>query len=308
MKVLLAAIQMRSGRAIAANLEQADRLLAEAHKRGAALALLPENFALMATDTERWEAAELAGRGPVQDYLARTARRLGLALIAGTIPIRSGTRVYAASLAFDSNGRVVGRYDKMHLFDMDLGPGERYCESAGTRPGNSPRLVPLAGIPVGLSVCYDVRFPELYRCLVTEGACLLTVPAAFTVPTGQAHWKTLLRARAIENQCYVLAAAQAGRHEGGRRTYGHSCLIDPWGRVMAERRTLEPGVVAGHYDSECLKQIRERLPALQHRRIPPPKRVGHGTARGGIVPAGEETRGRTRSGPRELAQALDRDR
>lgn len=274
---------MRSGRAIAANLEQADHLLAEAHKRGAALALLPENFALMATsDTERWEGAELAGRGPIQDYLARTARRLGLAVVAGTIPIRSGTRVYAASLAFDANGRVVGRYDKMHLFDMDLGPGERYRESTGTRPGNSPRVVPLAGIPVGLSVCYDVRFPELYRCLVTEGACLFTVPAAFTVPTGQAHWKTLLRARAIENQCYVLAGAQVGRHEGGRRTYGHSCLIDPWGQVIAERRALEPGVVVGHYDSECLEGIRERLPALRHRRLPPIQggSAGHRLRRG----------------------------
>ncbi len=270
MKVRLAAIQMRSGNGIAANLEQADRLLDEAKKRGAELALLPENFSLMAaSDRERWEVAELAGRGPIQDYLARTAGRLELALVAGTVPIRSGTRVYAASLAFDANGRVIGRYDKMHLFDANLGPGERYQESAGTRPGNSPQVIPLAGIAVGLSVCYDVRFPELYRCLMMAGACLLTVPAAFTVPTGRAHWMTLLRARAIENQCYVLAAAQAGRHEGGRRTYGHSGLIDPWGRVLAERRTLEPGVVLGDYDSECLARIRERLPALQHRRLSP---------------------------------------
>jgi nitrilase len=261
---------MRSGRTVAANLEQADRLLAEARRRRAELALLPENFALMAqSDPERWEAAERGGRGPVQDYLSQTARRLGIALIGGTLPIRSGTRVYAASLAFDAHGRVIGRYDKMHLFDVDLGPGERYRESAGTRPGNGPQVVRLAGIPVGLSVCYDVRFPELYRCLVADGARLLTVPAAFTVPTGRAHWTTLLRARAIENQCYVLAAAQSGRHEGGRRTYGHSCLIDPWGRLVAERQAPGPGIVLGHYDSGCLEQIRGRLPALRHRRIHP---------------------------------------
>lgn len=264
----MAVIQMTSGVAVSANLALAETLLAEAGRQGAALALLPENFALMAeTDLDRLRQAEVLGAGPIQDFLARVAGQLHLAIIAGTVPIRAGGgRIRAASLVYSPEGVQVGRYDKMHLFDVDLGAGERYQESLGIEPGLEAQVVDVAGIRAGLSVCYDLRFPELYRDLVARGATVLTVPAAFTVPTGRDHWDPLLRARAIENQCYVLAAAQSGLHENGRQTYGRSSIIDPWGVIVAERREAGPGILVADYDAAHLQAVREKLPALRHRR------------------------------------------
>ncbi len=269
MTITQAVIQMTSGEGISANLAQAEALIAKASRNGATFALLPENFALMArTDADRLAHAEVLGEGLIQDFLTRVAREYGLALIAGTIPIRAaGGRVRAASLVYDAAGRCIGRYDKMHLFDVDLGAQERYRESQGVEPGEHPEVVEVATLRVGLSVCYDLRFPELYRYLVDQGATVLAVPSAFTVPTGADHWDPLLRARAIENQCYVLAAAQSGQHENGRRTYGRSRIIDPWGVIVAEQLEDGPGVLLAPYQADEVRSVRERLPALAHRRI-----------------------------------------
>ena len=218
----VAAIQMTSGPEVAANLEQAGALLEAAAARGARLAALPENFSFMGLrDADKRAAAEPDGHGPAQDFLASTARRLRLWIIGGTVPLAAGAdgRVAAACLVYDSDGARVARYDKIHLFDVDLpGRAESYRESAHVAPGARATLIDTPAGRLGLSVCYDVRFPELYRHLSAAGAQLLSVPSAFTSPTGRAHWETLLRARAIENLCYVVAPAQSGFHASGRET------------------------------------------------------------------------------------------
>ncbi len=265
----LAAIQMNSGDDVGANLATASALLEAAAGQGATLALLPENFALMATtQAQRLAHAESDGDGPIQALLAETSRRLGLWVVAGTIPMRSvsSRRLRAACLVFDDRGLRVARYDKMHLFDVDLGGGERYQESAAFEPGDAVAVVDAPFGRIGLSVCYDLRFPELFRRLVEGGATILTVPAAFTVPTGAAHWEPLLRARAIENGCYVVAAGQEGRHPGGRVTYGHSMIIDPWGRVIAAEAS-GAAVVSAPCEPGYLEKVRAQLPSLQHRRF-----------------------------------------
>ena len=268
---IVAAVQMNSGSDLARNLRSAGQLLEQARAQRATLALLPENFALMgANERDKLSLAEDDGRGPIQDFLSATAQKLGLWIVAGTLPLKTAgpDHVFAACLVYDASGQRVARYDKMHLFDVELpGAGERYRESATIAPGaenfvvlNSP-----AG-RLGLSVCYDLRFPELYRGLAAQNAEVLTVPSAFTERTGAAHWDVLLRARAIENQCYVLAANQCGEHPGGRRTFGHSCIIDPWGQVLAQR-PLGEGVVAAALPSKTLSDLRRTFPVLQHRRI-----------------------------------------
>jgi nitrilase len=267
--VKLAAVQMCSGMDVAANLATAGTLLARAAADGARFAVLPENFAFMGReDRERLAVAEADGAGPIQDFLAGAAARLGITLVGGTIPLRvpaEASRVAAASLVFGPDGRRLGRYDKIHLFDVDLpGGGDRYRESAGIRPGSEPRVVATEVGPVGLSVCYDVRFPELYRRLAAQGAVLLVVPSAFTVPTGEAHWEVLLRARAIENLCAVVAAAQWGHHANGRRTWGHSLVLDAWGRISAEVAEGE-GYALAELDLPRQAAIRDEFPALAHR-------------------------------------------
>jgi nitrilase len=264
----VAAIQMCSGDDPLANLATAIARLREAAAGGARVALLPENFALMARrDADRRALAEEDGDGPVQAGLAAAARELGLWVIAGSLQLRNGPeeRVSQACLVYDDAGRRVARYDKIHLFDVDLPEkGESYRESQHMAPG--ARLVTLdtpAG-RLGLSICYDLRFPEQYRALLEAGAQWLVVPAAFTVPTGEAHWHVLLRARAIENLCHVVAAAQCGLHPNGRSTYGHSLAIDHWGRVLAERPQGE-GVVLANIDLAAQAEARLRFPALAHR-------------------------------------------
>lgn len=261
----VAAIQMVSSTQLADNLQQAGDLIAQAVDGGAALVVLPEYFCFMGRkDHDKLALKETLGQGPIQDFLSQQASKHGIWLVGGTLPLESPEpdRVYNTSLVYDSSGTLAARYDKVHLFGYVRGE-ESYDESLAIKPGdNTPQTFAGPWGKTGLSVCYDLRFPELYRALGEVN--LIVVPSAFTYTTGQAHWEILLRARAIENQCYVLAAAQGGRHENGRRTWGHSVLIDPWGNVLSclEQGT---GVVAGTIDAQHLADIRLSLPALKHR-------------------------------------------
>ena len=266
----VAAIQMTSSHIVADNLATAGRLLREAKDAGADIACLPENFSFIGLrDADKLEVAETDGEGAVQSFLAETARQLGLWILGGTIVLRgdSARRVANSSLLIDAAGRRVARYDKIHLFDVTIpGRDEQYRESTHVMPGS--RCV-IADTPVGklgLSVCYDMRFPELYRELVLQGAEWLAMPAAFTVPTGRAHWETLLRARAIENLCYVVAPAQSGLHTSGRETYGDSLIVDYWGQVLS-RLAKGSGVITADIDLAKQAETRARFPALDNRRL-----------------------------------------
>lgn len=265
---LVAAIQMTSDFRVAENLAQAAALLAEAAQAGARMAVLPENFAIMARkDAERLAVAEVEGDGPIQDFLSTTARANRLWLVGGTIPLQAtGRKVRAACLLYDDRGERVARYDKIHLFDVKLGNGERYYESNGIEAGVTPVVVDTPMGRLGLTVCYDIRFPELYRQLLDAGAEIFAIPSAFTAYTGRAHWETLVRARAIENLVYVVAAAQTGRHPNGRETYGDSMIVNPWGEVLA-RRPQGSGIVTAACDLQKLKALRAQLPSIEHRKI-----------------------------------------
>jgi predicted amidohydrolase len=264
----VAALQMTSGPDVTANLEQARGLLEDAAAQGARLAALPENFSFMGLkDADKRAVAEADGSGPVQEFLGSTARRLGLWIIAGTVPLRAGAdgRVAAASLVYDADGRRAARYDKIHLFDVDLPErAESYRESAHVSPGVQAIVIDTPAGRLGLSVCYDVRFPELYRHLSAHGAQLLAIPSAFTAPTGRAHWETLLRARAIENLCYVIAPAQSGFHPSGRETYGDSMIVDFWGRIL-RRVPRGRGAALATVDLTAQAGVRKSFPALVHR-------------------------------------------
>ncbi|WP_293848551.1 carbon-nitrogen hydrolase family protein [Steroidobacter sp.] len=278
----VAVLQMTSAPEVEANLATARGLLERARAEGAQLAALPENFAIMGRkETDKVDAAELPGEGPIQAFLGHCARELGLWIIGGTIPLRvenEPKRVASASLVFDERGRCVGRYDKIHLFDVGI-PNkdqperdERYRESATVAPGSEPKVVPTPCGRVGMAVCYDVRFPELFRVLEQQGAEILSLPSAFTAPTGKAHWELLVRARAVENLCYVLAPAQSGLHPNGRETWGDSLIVDPWGQVVVRIADPGPGVAVAEIDRTVQQELRERFPALTHRRfgIAPP--------------------------------------
>lgn len=266
----VAAIQMVSGISLDHNLSEALRLLRLASQGGAELAVLPEYFCFMGhQDTDKLVLAETPGHGRVQDFLADVARDLKLWIVGGTLPMATDdpSHVANASLAFSPKGQCASHYDKIHLFRYDNGR-ERYDESAVLRAGDKPTAFELhdrsgQAWRIGQSVCYDLRFAELYRALAAD---VLLVPSAFTHTTGQAHWEVLLRARAIENQAFVIASAQGGVHENGRRTWGHSMVIDPWGEVMA-LQAEGPGVVLVEIDHARLASVREQLPSLQHRRL-----------------------------------------
>jgi len=266
--VKVAALQLTSGADVAANLEVSARLLGEARTAGARVAVLPENFSFMGLrDLDKRAVAEPDGDGPVQRFLSQQARELGLWIVGGTTPIalQADGRVAAACLVYADDGRRVARYDKMHLFDVDIpGKSESYRESRNTAAGSRSVLVPTPAGLLGLSVCYDMRFPELYRQLSAAGAQWLSMPSAFTVPTGRAHWETLLRARAIENLSYVVAPAQWGRHANGRDTYGDSLIVDYWGTVLA-RLPSGVGVVVAELDLAAQAEARRNFPALTHR-------------------------------------------
>ncbi|MBM4375129.1 MAG: carbon-nitrogen hydrolase family protein [Deltaproteobacteria bacterium] len=269
----VAAVQLSSQDDVRANLLQVSERVARAAAGGARLVLLPENFAYFGSETGKRAHAEplhveAGNDGPIVTTLRSLAVEHGLWLLAGGMPERSDEpeRPYNTCAVFEPNGRLAARYRKLHLFDVELGAAGSYRESAATTAGDEVVCVTVPGEPalvVGLTVCYDLRFPELYRRLVDVGANLVVVPAAFTQATGKDHWLVLLRARAIESQCYVLAAAQWGRH-GERLTFGKSCLIDPWGEVIAQASEGE-GVVIGDVDLSYLADVRRRLPSLAHR-------------------------------------------
>ena len=267
----VAAIQMVSTPDVARNLAAARQLLGEAAMAGAELAVLPEYFCLLGRkDSDKLAIAEPYGSGPLQDFLSQCAADFKLWLVGGTMPLAATEqdKVYNSTLVFGPQGQCVARYDKMHLFCFDNGT-ERYDESRVLMPGKTPVNFDVPSIDghtwrVGLSICYDLRFPELYRALAREGADLLLVPSAFTHTTGLAHWEVLLRARAVENLACVLAAAQGGLHENGRRTWGQSMVVDAWGRVVAQQAE-GPGVVLADIDKAQLAALRTQLPALNHR-------------------------------------------
>ncbi|MFU2487443.1 carbon-nitrogen hydrolase family protein [Thauera sp. WH-1] len=262
--VRLAAIQTVSGPGVDANLAAVAPLIAEAAAAGARVVALPEYFPLISSDEgAKVRIRECEGAGPLQDFLAETARRHGVWLVGGTIPLRAEVagKVRNSTLVFDDEGRRVARYDKIHLFSFQRGE-ERYDEAATIEPGETVRCFDSPAGRTGLSVCYDLRFPELFRAMGEVE--LIILPAAFTYTTGRAHWETLLRARAIENQCYLMAPAQGGRHPNGRVTWGHSMIIDPWGEVLACRDEGE-GVVIADLDPARIAAVRESLPALRHR-------------------------------------------
>jgi predicted amidohydrolase len=251
---------------VAPNLRAADRLIAAAAAAGARLVALPEYFCILGRhETDKVKVREADGAGPIQDFLAAAASRNRVWLVGGTIPLVSADekKVRNACLVFDAEGRRVARYDKIHLFGLDLA-GQQFDEARTIEPGGQPVAFDTPFGRIGLSVCYDVRFPELYRAAGPVDAWL--VPSAFTAVTGAAHWEPLLRARAIENQCYVIAPAQGGLHPNGRRTHGHSMIVDPWGAVLASRAEGE-GIVLAELDAARIAEVRQSLPALQHRKL-----------------------------------------
>ena len=263
----IAALQMVSGTSVAANLQRAQSLLEQAAAQGARLAVLPEYFCLMGqTDADKVRVRETPGSGPIQDFLASTARRLGLWVVGGTLPLESPdpNRVLNSTLVFNPAGELAARYDKMHLFAFQRGT-ERYAEADSITPGAQPVAFDCEGWRMGLTICYDLRFPELFRALSQPAACdAYLLPAAFTHTTGEKHWEVLLRARAIENLAYVVGSAQGGVHQNGRRTWGHSMVIDPWGDVLAMQAEGE-AVVTATLDRDRIARHRESLPALGHR-------------------------------------------
>ncbi len=265
-----AAIQMSSQSDVQGNLQLADRLLADVAADGCVLAALPENFALMpGKGRDKARHAEQPGQGPIQDFLADAARRHGLWIVAGSIPLDSpdANRVYGACPVYDADGRQRAMYRKIHLFDVKLPDrGESYQESWSMYPGDERASVDTPIGRIGLTICYDLRFPELYRALIDDGATVFTVPSAFTRATGEAHWQTLLRARAIENLAYVIAPGQTGDHPDNRTTWGHSVIVDPWGRVLGELAGGD-GFVAADIDPELPGRIRSEFPSLSNRRL-----------------------------------------
>jgi predicted amidohydrolase len=266
----IAAIQMASGTNVSANLIEVSRQILSAAQAGAKLIVLPENFAIMGLqDIDQVKIAENDGIGPIQDFLSKQAKKNKVWLIAGTIPLKSDNedKIYAASLVYNDNGERVSRYDKIHLFDVHLeATNETYKESETIDAGNQAIVVDTPFGKIGLAICYDLRFPELFRQLALQDAEIIVLPAAFTAITGKAHWEVLLRARAIENLCYLVASAQGGYHVNGRETYGNSMIVDPWG-VILDELPQGSGYVIADVDLENVKTIRRNFPALQHRKI-----------------------------------------
>lgn len=268
---VVAAIQMASGPNVGANLLEAARLIAIAVDGGAQLVVLPENFAIVGmSERDKVDVRERDGAGPIQDFLAQQAAKHGVWLVGGTIPLDAtqADKVRAACLVFDARGSRVARYDKIHLFDVSLNEGtETYEESRTIEPGNQTLVIDSPVGRLGIAVCYDLRFPEQFRSMLDQGMEVFALPAAFTAITGRAHWEVLVRARAIENLAYGIAAAQGGYHVNGRETHGDSMIVDPWGVVM-DRLVRGSGVVLADIDRERLIRTRRNFPAIGHRRLP----------------------------------------
>jgi len=264
--VRVAAVQLASGPSVAANLNEARRLIAMAAKQGAKLVALPEYFAIMGMqDTDKVKVREAEGTGPIQQFLAETAKKHKIWLVGGSVPLMSGdpNRVRNSSLVYDDKGKLVARYDKIHLFGFEMGK-EHYSEQRTIEPGSEVKVVDSPFGRLGLSICYDLRFPELYRAM--QDVDIILVPSAFTETTGKAHWETLIRARAIENLAYVIAPAQGGYHLNGRETHGDSMIVDPWG-VVLDRLPRGSGVVTAGINPEYVQRLRKSLPALAHRTL-----------------------------------------
>jgi predicted amidohydrolase len=267
---IIAAIQMCSSDHVAENLKTAGDLIAEAASHNAQLVVLPEMFAIMGKAVEdKIRVQETFGAGPIQEWLAKQSSKYGIWIIAGTIPLSSNNKdkVCAACLVFNDKGLCVARYDKMHLFDVELSAQEVYRESDTIEAGKKIVIVDTPFGKIGLAVCYDIRFPELFRSLFNQGVDIFVLPSAFTIKTGTAHWEVLLRARAIENFCYMIAAAQGGTHTNGRQTYGHSLIVEPWGEIIAKLPGTNAGVIYADIDLQKVKQARAAIPVDKHQKI-----------------------------------------
>lgn len=267
---ICSAIQMASSPNISSNLLQAEKLIGEAAKAGAKLIALPENFAIMGTNEfDKVKVREQDGDGQIQDFLSSVAKKYSVWIVGGTIPLaaKDDNKVRAACLVYNDQGIRMARYDKVHLFDVSVpGTDEVYRESDSIEPGEMPLVIDTPFGKLGVAVCYDLRFPEFFRAMARDGLDILVVPAAFTAETGAAHWEVLLRARAIENLCYVIAPNQGGFHLNGRKTYGHSMIIDPWGALLDCYKTGS-GFVSADIDLERLEKTRQSFPVLEHRRF-----------------------------------------
>ncbi|HFD11791.1 MAG TPA: carbon-nitrogen hydrolase family protein [Crenotrichaceae bacterium] len=265
-----AVIQMASGARVDSNLTEAERLIKDAVRGGAKLVVLPENFALMGlNEHDKLSHMETEVKGPIQNFLRHISRRYAVWIVAGTIPLESNhvSKIRATTLVYDHHGERVGRYDKIHLFDVDVPDSdEQYRESDTIDSGTELLVIDSPLGRLGVAVCYDLRFPEMFRIMLDAGMEVLVLPSAFTAATGSAHWEILIRARAIENLCYVAASNQGGNHENGRKTYGHSMIVDPWGKVMNTLGTGS-GVVSADIDLAQLRSIRRSFPVLQNRRL-----------------------------------------
>jgi nitrilase len=265
-----AAIQMASSPNVGANLLEAEKLIAEAAKQGAKLVALPENFAIMGmNEFDKVKEKEIDGQGDIQDFLAHSAKKHQVWIVGGTVPLVADdeNKIRAACLVYNDQGERVARYDKVHLFDVSVpDTDEKYFESNSIEAGFKSAIIETPFGKIGLGICYDLRFPEFFRKLVREGAEIIIVPSAFTAETGAAHWEILLRARAIENLCYVIAPNQGGFHVNGRKTFGHSMIVDPWGGILDCHKT-GAGVVCAEIDKQRLEKVRTNFPVLTHRRL-----------------------------------------
>ncbi|WP_028388489.1 carbon-nitrogen hydrolase family protein [Legionella fairfieldensis] len=261
----IAAVQMVSSASVNINLQQVEEFFAKAREKQVDLVVLPENFAFMGMkETDKLQVAEQFGSGEIQDTVSLLAKKYAVWVVAGTIPLKGkAERVRSSCLVMDEKGKCVARYDKIHLFDVRVSAHEAHQESATVERGEEAIVVDTPAGRIGLTVCYDLRFPELYRQLVTKGAELFTVPSAFTAVTGFAHWEILLRARAIENLSYVIAPNQGGKHENGRHTYGHSMIVEPWGKVVTQQGE-GAGMIIAEIDLQRLKQLRRQFPSNEH--------------------------------------------
>jgi nitrilase len=266
----VAALQMASGSLISSNLQEAEKLIANAVDDGAQLVVLPENFGLIGVHAEDVVAqCELPGSGPIQDFLSQQAQLHGIIIAGGSIPLKGDDNTHYRNClqVYDRNGECVASYIKIHLFDVALPDSdENYHKSEVIQPGENVVVVEVSGVKLGLAVCYDLRFPELFRLLVDRGAQVFVLPSAFTLATGRAHWHALIRARAIENLCFMVASAQGGYHVNGRETYGHSLICDPWGNILDEIDSGS-GLAIADINLQQQKAMRERFPVLTHRKF-----------------------------------------
>jgi deaminated glutathione amidase len=266
----IAAIQMCSSHVVDENLLTAKNLIEEAAKNDAKLVVLPEMFAVMGiSSTDKVVEKEIFGKGKIQSFLSEQAKKNCIWIVGGTIPIEcdDSKKVRAASLVFDDKGNIVSRYDKIHLFDVFLSEKETYKESDTIEPGNELVVIDTPFGKIGQAVCYDVRFPELFRCLFNNEAEIIVLPSAFTVPTGEAHWELLSRSRAVENFCYLVGACQGGTHSSGRTTYGNSIIIEPWGNVVSKKEDVATGIIYADIDLKKVHEARKSIPIVDHQKI-----------------------------------------